>query len=185
MEHHSLANVGNYMADEDWWFLLPAILFVDVVLIFMVRFLPHIFGKPINDWYDEFGLAAVMSDVAIIAIGILITRYIYSIFFMEKEGWSIWYFTALAVVVQMVHDIIFAFGVVEKIPRGHNSMIDVFKKYIQGGPKILLVDAGMVAASIGIGAFMKNQDYHYTGTGFLVTAYALSYILYTNVRSYQ
>ena len=185
MEHHSLANVGNYRADEDWWFLLPAILFVDVVLIFLVRFFPEKFGKPINDWYDEFGLAAVMSDVSIIAIGILIARYVYSAFFMEKEGWSILYFIALAVVIQLVHDIVFSFGVVEKVPKGHNSMIDVFKQYIQGGPKILLVDAGMVAASIGLAAALKNQDYHYTSTGFFITAYALSYILYTNVRSYQ
>ena len=185
MEHVPIANVSNYMADEDWWFFLPAILFVDVVVIFLVRFFPKFFGKPINDWYDEFGLAAVLSDVAIIAIGIMITRYIYTHFFMEKEGWSIWYFTALAAVIQRVHDIAFAFGVVEKIPAGHNSMIDIFKQYVQGGPKILLADSAMVAASIGIAAFMKNQDYHYTVSGFLVTAYALSYILFTNVRSYQ
>ena len=62
----SLPNVGNYKATEDWWFFLPAILFVDTFLIFLVRFFPQIFGQPINDWYDQFGLAAVLSDVSII-----------------------------------------------------------------------------------------------------------------------
>jgi hypothetical protein len=179
----SVANIGNYRADEDWWFILPAVLFVDVVMIFLSRFYPQTFGKSINDWYDEFGLAAVLSDVMIIAIGIAIARYIYSIFFMESEGWSIYYFVALAVVIQIVHDIIFAYGVVDKIPQGHNSMIDVFKTYIKGGPKILLVDAAMIAGSIVIASAMKNQDAHYTVSGFLVTAYALSYILYTNVNT--
>jgi len=178
----SIANVGNYKAIEDWWFYLPAIVFVDTFLIFMVRFFPNIFGKPINQWYDEFGLAAVLSDVTIIAIGIAIARYIYTAFFMEEEGWSIWYFIGLAVVIQLVHDMAFSFGVVQKIPRGHNSMIDVFKSYVEGGPKILLTDAGMVASSIGLAAMLKEQDYHYTGFLSLLTLYSLSYILFTNIK---
>jgi len=181
-ELSAIANVGNYKAIEDWWFFLPAILFVDTFLIFLVRFYPDIFGKPINQWYDDFGLAAVLSDVSIIAIGIAITRYIYTSFFMEQEVWSIWYFIGLAVVIQVVHDLAFAFGIVEKIPKGHNSMIDVFKAYVQGGPKIILTDAFMVASSIGIAAALKNQDFHYTGSLALVTMYSLSYILFTNIK---
>jgi hypothetical protein len=177
-----IANIGNYKANEDWWFILPAITLVDTILIFLVRFRPDIFGIPINQWYDEFGLAAVMSDVMIIAIGIAITRYIYTAYFMEEEGWSIWHFIGLAIVIQVVHDLAFAFGVVQKIPRGHNSMIDVFKAYIEGGPKIILTDAGMIAGSIGIAAFLKNQDFHYTVATSLVTLYALSYILFTNIK---
>jgi hypothetical protein len=176
-----LANVGNYRAIEDWAYLLPAILFVDVVVIFLVRFFPKQFGKPINNWYDEFGLAAVMSDVSIIAIGIAISRYIYSYFFMEKEGWHISYFIGLAVVIQLVHDIAFTFGVVNPIPKGVNSMIDVFKDYVKGGPIILFVDSLMVIGSIVIAAALKNQDMHYTVSGTLLTTYALSYILYTNI----
>jgi hypothetical protein len=177
-----VANVGNYKAVEDWWFLLPAILFVDTVVIFLVRFAPSTFGKPINEWYDEFGLAAVLSDVSIIAIGIAISRYLYSYFFMENEGWSLLYFIILAVIIQLIHDIVFAYGVVQKIPKGHNSMIDVFKAYITGGPKIILMDSAMVASSIGLAAVLKNKDIHFTNILFLVTAYSLSYILYTNVQ---
>ena len=178
----TIANVANYKAIEDWWFFLPAILFVDTFLIFLVRFMPHIFGKPINQWYDEFGLAAVLSDVSIIAIGIAIARYIYTAFFMEEEGWSILYFIGLAVIIQVVHDLAFAFGIVQKIPRGHNSMIDVFKAYVEGGPKIIATDSLMVAGSIGLAAFLKNQDYHYTVGLSLITSYALSYILFTNIK---
>jgi hypothetical protein len=101
---------------------------------------------------------------------------------MEQEGWSIWYFIGLAVLIQLVHDLAFAFGIVAKIPKGHNSMIDVFKAYVEAGPKILLVDAGMIASTIGLAAALKNQDFHYTGSLTLVTLYALSYILFTNVK---
>ena len=177
-----IANVGNYRANEDWWFYIPAIIFVDTFMVFLVRFMPEIFGRPINQWYDEFGLAAVLSDVTIIAIGIAIARYIYTAFFMEEEGWNLMYFIGLAVIIQIIHDMAFAFGIVAKIPRGHNSMIDVFKAYVEGGPKIILTDAVMVAGSIGIAASLKELDYHYTGFLSLVTLYSLSYILFTNVR---
>jgi hypothetical protein len=181
MEQLKLSNIGNYKATEDWLFLIPAIIFIDVFIIFLARFFPQVFGKPINDWYDEFGLAAVLSDVTIIAIGIAITRYIYTIFFMEQEGWSILYFIGLAVLIQVLHDIIFAFGVVKNIPKGHNSMIDIFKIYIEGGAKIILTDAIMVIGSIVLGSLLKNQDLHYTNSLTLVTLYSLSYILYTNI----
>jgi hypothetical protein len=177
-----VANLGNYRAIEDWWFILPSILLVDVVMIFLSRYLPNVFGKPINDWYDDFGLAAVLSDVTIIAIGIAIARYIYSVFFMEQEGWSMIYFLALAVLVQLIHDVFFAAVIVNNIPKGHNSMMDIFKDYIKGGPAILVVDAGMIAGSIVLAAFLKQYDYHYTGSLTLVTLYTLTYILYTNVN---
>ena len=177
-----IANIGNYKATEDWWFILPAILVVDTLVIILVRFFPRTFGMPVNDWYDEFGLAAVLSDVTIIAIGIAITRYIYTIFFMEQEGWSFWYFLALAVLVQVIHDVAFAFGVVKKIPKGHNSMIDVFKAYVEGGPKIIALDSLMVVGSVALASTLKNTDLHYTNSMFLVTAYVLSYILYTNIN---
>jgi hypothetical protein len=58
----------------------------------------------------------------------------------------------------------------------------IFKDYIKGGPAILAVDAGMIAGSIVLAAFLKQYDYHYTGSLTLVTLYTLTYILYTNVN---
>jgi hypothetical protein len=61
-------------------------------------------------------------------------------------------------------------------------MIDVFKAYVEAGPKILLANGLMVAGSIGLAAALKNQDFHYTSSFTLVTLYALSYILFTNIK---
>jgi hypothetical protein len=60
-------------------------------------------------------------------------------------------------------------------------MIDVFKSYVKAGPIILLTDAIMIVGSIGVAAALKMKDFHYTSSVSLVTAYALSYILFTNV----
>jgi hypothetical protein len=173
------ANIGNYKASEDWYYLLPATLLVDVIVIFFTRYASSIAGVSLNNWYDNFGLAAVLSDVSIILIGIAIARYIYTYFFQEQEGWNIYYFIGVAVLVQILHDVFFAVAIVKPIPKGHNEMIDVFKAYISGGPKIIAADAGMIAASIGIASLLKNQDFHYTVSLSLMTVYTLSYILFT------
>ena len=173
------ANIGNYKASEDWYYILPATLLVDVIVIFFIRYASSIVGKPINDWYDNFGLAAVLSDVTVILIVIAISRYLYTYFFQEQEGWNIYYFIALTVLIQLLHDVFFAVMVIKPIPKGHNEMIDVFKTYISGGPTILAADAAMVTASIGIASLLKNQDFHYTVSTSLLTVYTLTYILFT------
>jgi hypothetical protein len=178
----TIANVSDYKATEDWWFYLPSILLVNTILIFIVRFMSDNTGIIINKWYDEFGISAVMSDVSSIAITIIIARYIYTSFFVEQEGWSIWYFMGLAVVIKTIYDLVFAFGIVPKIPKRHNSMIDLYKVYFQGGPYFILTDVLMVTGSIGLASFLKNQDFHYTSSLAIVTTYALSYILFTNIK---
>ena len=59
-----IANVGNYKAQEDWWFFIPAIIFVDTFLIFLCRFYPQTFGKPIlsSSWNRKAGLSGILSD---------------------------------------------------------------------------------------------------------------------------
>jgi hypothetical protein len=56
------ANIGNYKATEDWYYIVPATLLVDVIVIFFTRYASSIAGKSLNKWYDDFGLAAVLSE---------------------------------------------------------------------------------------------------------------------------
>jgi len=176
-------DISNYNNTSDLWYILIAVLAIDVLVIFMVRFFPEVFGAAINRWYDMFGLNAVIADVGIIVIGFIIARYVYTKWIKAKfaEGkWSPLIFTATAVGVQLIHDIAFYFGVIQQVPRGQNMMMDVFKDYAtSGGAKILLADALMMVGSSMLAITLK------TAGGFSVTsfatlvAYALPYILYT------
>jgi hypothetical protein len=72
-------------------------------------------------------------------------------------------------------------GVILPVPGGHNQILDLFKQYAsEGSWKILLADAGMIAATV---LLMETLDNNYTDTqiGFLglLAVYALSYIIYT------
>lgn len=159
-----------------WPQLLLAILIVDVIVLFFTRYFPQVLGRPLNTWYDRFGLLAVLSDVTIIAIGFWLARWLFGLL----GGGSLWTFLGLLVTVQAVHDILFYVGVILPIPRGHNAMIDVFKDYAaSGGAKILFGDAGLMLASAAVFLGLERLSEPLVWGAGLLTLYTLPYILLT------
>jgi hypothetical protein len=157
--------------------ILIATICVDLIVLFLIRFNPDFFGKHINDWYNEFGLNAVIADVLIIVLGLLITQVLYGMF---VKGWNLLIFAGIACAVQLVHDLLFHFFVVEPIPKGHNGMIDLFKRYnASGSYRILIADSAMMIGSAAIASFLASQPVVvslFTGT---MAVYAIPYILET------
>ena len=174
-----LGDISNFREVSDLLYIFFGILTVDVIVLFLTRYY-KVGGVYLNEWYDKFDLLAVLADVMIILIGFLIARYLYTIYFYEKFGWSPIYFMILLVVVQAIHDIIFYFGVIKPIPEGHNQMMDVFKKYaddlggvVLGGDALLMIFSAlfaMIYKSISIDKFYAINS---------LIVYALPYILFT------
>ena len=86
-----------------------------------------------------------------------------------------------AIFVQFLHDIFFYFVVIQGLPQGQNSMIDVFKSYAsEGGWTILLADALMITSVV---AFARLSDllfsYRFIAFQALLGMYSLIYITYT------
>jgi hypothetical protein len=183
----SQPDISNYKQVFDLVYILIAVLIVDVAVIFLVRYSPEIFGSVLNKWYDIFGLNAVIMDVGIIFVGFLVARYLYTGYIKEKfaDGkWCPYKFVATLVGIQVFHDVLFYYGIINQIPRGHNSVIDIFKDYSVGGPKIIAGDAVMMVASAGISMLLKSQPTHIVASVGSLFAYAVPYILYTkNVYS--
>jgi hypothetical protein len=177
------ADIGNYTNVNDLLYILAATLFIDVVVLCLVRFAPDIFGQSLNRWYDLFGLNAVLADVLSIILGFVIARFIYTCYVKPKYGegkWSPLQFTGVAVGVQLIHDLFFYFGVIQQVPRGQNMMIDVFKDYAAaGGAKILFGDAALMIFSSLVAMGLKAQPMYIVSAFGLLTSYALPYILYT------
>jgi len=160
--------------------ILISVICVDLIVLFLVRYNPDFFGKPINDWYNDFGLNAVISDVLIIVLGFLITQLLYGLFVRPTIGFNLLVFALLACAIQLVHDLLFHFFVVEPIPKGHNGMIDVFKRYDAAGSyKILIADSSMMIGSAIIASFLATQPIIvplFVGT---LAVYSIPYILTT------
>ena len=175
-----LADIGNYNHVPDLIFIFLAVLTIDVIVIFIARLGPNIFGRVINVWYDKFGLSAVLADVLVIFIGFILARYFYTDVLAPRFGWNPLLFTSVLVIIQVIHDLLFYLFVILPIPRGHNKMIDVFKDYAkEGRGKILLADAGMMIGSSFVAMAYKMLPPHITALISATVAYSLPYILHT------
>jgi hypothetical protein len=174
-----LENISNYSDTSDLMYILSAALSVDVASLSLVRYY-KVGGKYLNEWYDQFNILAVLVDVLIIFIGFLIARYLYSSYLIDRFEWAPVYFMILLVGVQVLHDMIFYFGIIKNVPQGNNEMIDLFKKYaeelggiIYGGNAMIMIATAILAMAykaIPFSAFVCVSS---------LFVYAMPYILYT------
>ena len=155
-----------------WTSLLTATAWVDFAVIVLSKLFP--LTKALGTWYSKFGLVAIGSDILIIVLGIALAMLI-------SPGISGWNLVGLAVLIQVVHDILFYLVVILGVPSGQNAIIDLFKSYAaEGSWKIIVADAGMVAASVFLMEYLENRVSDDV-IGFLgiLAVYSLLYILYT------
>jgi hypothetical protein len=174
------ADISEYEELKDWVYIFIAVVVVEVILLFLVRYFPEFFGKFLNVWYNRFKLSAVGADILIIMIGIGIARYVYTEFIYPSQDWNPLYFTGTAVGVQILHDILFYFGVIRALPEGHNAMIDVFKQYgTEKGAGAILGDSILVIASCIVAMLLKSFPDHVNAIVGIGSAYVVPYILET------
>ena len=167
-------NIGDFNNINDYLPLLNAVLITDLFIIFLLN-INVIKSQLLRNWYSQFNLSAVIADILIILIGLIITRAIYYYIF---DSFSILKFIALAVMVQIIHDILF-YVFFSNIPRGTNKMLDMFKDYANDvSYKAILADSGMIIMSCLIASYLVNKN---TNTNIIVLIsflYLLQYLLY-------
>jgi len=149
--------------------LLVCALLIEFLVICSVNLLQT--GKAIYNWYKKFHLVAVLSDVTSILIGIMIAD------FLVTDA-AILTLMLAGVVVQVIHDVLFFLFVVQPLPRGKNSIIDMFKDYAdENSYTILFADAAIILSTILLYSYLKDEDLTFLGISSL---YAITYIMYTN-----
>jgi len=174
------ADISEYEQLGDWIYIALGVIVVEVILLFLVRYYPNIFGKGINLWYNRFKLSAVIADVLIIMLGFGITRYIYTEFIYPTYDWNPLYFTVTATLVQIAHDILFYFGIIRQVPRNHNAMMDTMKDYGEiSGVRAIAGDSALVIGSSVVSMLLKGAPPHITAFIGLAAAYTIPYILET------
>jgi hypothetical protein len=159
--------------------LLSAALWVDFVVMALINTVPTriSFLPPtgaLKLWYDKFGLAAVSADVLSLMLGVLIATFIFPTAYGLQLVFG-------AIFVQLLHDLFFYFVVIQGLPQGQNSMIDVFKSYAsEGGWTILLADALMISSVVFLSE-LSDILFSYRTIAFqaLLGMYSLIYITYT------
>lgn len=152
-------DISNFNNVSDYLPILNGCINADLIIIFLLY---HGVFKSyyLKKWYKKYQLSAVIADVLILVIGIIIARYLYKYFF---GAFNIWKFTGLAVIIQIIHDILF-YWFFKTIPRGYNSMLDFFKEY---------------ANEVGVGAILGDSFMMILAT--LLSSHFATYTLNSNI----
>ena len=167
-------NIANFSNTKDYLPLLNGVLITDLFVILLLN-MKLINSQVLRKWYSEYNLSAVIADVLIILIGLIIARAIYYYIF---DNFSILKFILVAVVVQIIHDILF-YILFKNVPRGMNRMLDTFKDYAsEVSYKAILSDSGMMVMAAIIASYLAGESLNKNIIVLVVAVYALPYLLY-------
>ena len=110
----------------------------------------------------------------ILVIVIIITRFLYKYFFVS---FNIWKFTGLAVIIQIIHDILF-YLFFTSVPRGYNGMLDFFKDYakeVKGGA--ILGDSFMMIIACLLSSFFATYSLNTNIIILIIATYFIPYLI--------
>lgn len=154
-------DISNFNNVNDYLPILNGCLNADLIIIFLLYH--GIFkSRLLGQWYKKYQLSAVIADVLILVIGIILARFFYKYLF---SSFNIWKFTGLAVIIQIIHDILF-YLFFKSVPTGYNAMLDFFKDY---------------AREVGVGAILGDSFMMIIAC--LLSSYFATYSLNTNIIS--
>ena len=170
-----LKDISKFDDTNDYLPILNGILLTDIAVIILLL-VGVIQAKTLRQWYSDYNVSAVIADVLIIFIGIIITRFMYPLFFKK---YSLTKFIIMAVIIQITHDILF-YKFFSSVPIGMNRMLDSFKNYAQETSyKAILADSMMMVSACLLSSFLSTQS---TNTNIIILIcglYMLPYLIYT------
>lgn len=167
-------NIANFSNTNDYMPLFNGVMITDLFVILLLN-TNIIKSRVLREWYNKYNLSAVIADVLIILIGLIITRYLYYSVF---ASFSIIKFVFLAVVVQVIHDILF-YILFANVPRGVNQMLDTFKDYAdEVSYKAILSDSGMMIMASIVASYLASQSLNTNVIVMIVSLYILPYFIY-------
>lgn len=170
-----MKNISVFKDTSDYLPMLNAVLITDLIVIAFLL-MGFIQSKVLKAWYTNFNLSAVIADILIIFIGILIARFLYPYIFAQ---YSLWKFIGLAVVIQIIHDILF-YLLAKSVPRGQSKIMDVFKDYgKEKGSGAIMADSTMMITAILIASFLKEKSLNTNLITLVVSVYIVPYMIYS------
>ena len=102
------SNVNNYLPIFNGA-IITELFFVILILFNIIN------NKIPKIWYKTYGTNAVIADIFIIVIGIILSRFFYYTFFTK---YSLLNFIIFAVIIQNIHDLLFALFIVGTLSKG-------------------------------------------------------------------
>ena len=168
-------DISRFSNTSDYISILNGAILTDIIVIFLA--IQGIIKSPaLHEWYNSYGISGVLADVLSIVIGILLTRLLYPFFF---DTFNILFFLILAVIIQCIHDLVFA-QIFYGIPKGRSRILDTFKKYAnENGALILIADALMMISASILASLFVSLGPNLNIVLFIVLLYLVPYFIYS------
>jgi hypothetical protein len=166
-------DISNFNNISDYLPILNGCINADIIIIFLV--FHNVFKSYyLKKWYHKYQLSAVIADVLILVIGIILSRFFYNFFF---SSFNIWKFTALAVCIQIIHDILF-YWFFKSLPTGYNAMLDFFKDYAnEVGAGAILGDSFMMILACLLSSNFATYSINVNIIILIISVYFLPYMI--------
>ena len=168
-------DISNFNKISDYLPIFNGVLISELIIILLIHvgFFKSIFLKK---WYLNFNISAVIMDVFILVIGFIITRYLYKKLF---KHYKLWKFIVLFLIIQIIHDILFYLLYEHVIPKGNNTVIDLFKKYgKEVGAVAIMGDSFMVIISCIIASLLVTKNINFNIILSIIIVYIIPYLIF-------
>jgi len=169
------SDISKFERTGDYLSILVAAIFVDLFFV-VILFHGYIASDKLKKWYTKYQWSAFIADVLSIFLGIVLTRFFYPLVF---SGFVLWKFAGLAVVIQVIHDLIF-YSIFSNTPYGYNAMLDFFKEYAREvGTAAIRGDSIMMILTAVLSSVLAGQSLNTNiillAFGLYLTPYLLNY----------
>jgi hypothetical protein len=166
-------DISNFNNVNDYLHILNGSLNADLIIIFLLYH--GVFNSLLlKKWYKKYQLSAVIADVLILLIGIILARVFYKYFF---SSFNIWKFTGLAVIIQIIHDVLF-YWFFKTVPTGYNAMLDFFKEYAsEVGVGAILGDSFMMIIACLLSSYFATYSLNSNLIILIVSLYFFPYVI--------
>jgi hypothetical protein len=167
-------DISNFNNVNDYLPILNGCLNADLIILFLL--FHNVFRSSyLKKWYKQFGLGASVADVLILMIVIILVRFLYAFLFSE---FNIWLFTALAVCIQIIHDILF-YMLFTSTPQGYNYMLDFLKLYAKEvGIKAILGDSFMMIIACLLSSYFATFSLNMNIITLVISGYFIPYMIH-------
>jgi hypothetical protein len=179
-DYFRLEDIGDHTHVEEIFPIGVATLFVINIVITLAR-MGVAGGKSLNAYFDNFGLEGILTNTSLVVLLFQVARFAYTSFYTTGgRPWSPLVFVCVLVVVQILHDLMFYYGVVKQLSFGKNEMVDVLKKYSEENSSRALAGHAAFMIAVAIAAMLfKDKSLLFLVTMSVVSLYILPLALAT------
>lgn len=147
-----LSDIGDYRNVDDLYTIINSALFTLTLSLLATR-IGNLGGFSLNTYFDVFGIEGILSNTMLITLMLQTTRYFYTVLYANfDKSWSPFVFICGIIGIQIIHDLLFYYGVINMLPSGKNDMVDALKQYAKenstsaiGGHSMILIITVLVA----------------------------------------